>query len=185
MGNGGGLTTPAITAPPAAASTAAGALACSSAAEYISICESLTSNFDNLPASEQATCLCYSSAAWQPQVFDGYIASCASYVPATDTSDLGALVSLEGFCSSVGNVEGGSSAATTTGVLGAGGFTSSKNTMSATSAASLGHLGATAGSSAGSSAASPSATKTGGAGKMASKRGVAVVAGLMVLLLSF
>ena len=181
------MTTPAITAPPAAASTAAaGALACSSAAEYISICESLTSNFDNLPASEQATCLCYSSAAWQPQVFDGYIASCASYVPATDTSDLGAIVSLEGFCSSVGNVEGGGSIATTTGssVLGAGGFTS-KNTMSATSAASLGHLGATTGSSAGSSAASPSATKTSGAGQTVTKRGVAVVAGLMILLLSF
>ena len=175
------MTTPAITAPPAAASTAAaGAIACSSAAEYISICESLTSNFDNLPASEQATCLCYSSAAWQPDVFDGYIASCASYVPATDTSDLGALVSLEGFCSSVGNVEGGS-IATTTGnsVLGAGGFTS-KNTMSATM---LG--GATAGSSAGSSAASPSATKTSGAGQTFSKRGVAVAAGLMVLLFTF
>ncbi|MCJ1403070.1 hypothetical protein MMC11_006293 [Xylographa trunciseda] len=95
-----------ITTPPSAASTGPGAAACSSAEYFTSYCESISEGFDNLPQSQQASCLCYTaypSAAWAPQIFDGYVSDCAQYLPATDPNQA-VFQSLEGFCADAGNI---------------------------------------------------------------------------------
>ncbi|MCJ1315219.1 hypothetical protein MMC15_000535 [Xylographa vitiligo] len=103
------LTTPAaptITTPPSAATSDPGAVACNSAEYVTSYCESAFPGFDGMPQSQQASCLCYtaySSAAWIPQVFDGYVSDCAQYLPSTDPNQA-VFQSLEGFCADAGNI---------------------------------------------------------------------------------
>ncbi|MCJ1377694.1 hypothetical protein MMC17_000790 [Xylographa soralifera] len=95
-----------ITTPPSAATTGPGAQACNSAEYLTSYCESASDGFDNMPQSEQASCLCYtaySSAAWVPQIFDGYVSDCAQYLPSTDPNQA-IFQSLEGFCADAGNI---------------------------------------------------------------------------------
>ncbi|MCJ1390108.1 hypothetical protein MMC18_002966 [Xylographa bjoerkii] len=95
-----------ITTPPAAATTGPGAAACSNAEYVTSYCESVIDGFDNLPPSQQASCLCYtadSSAGWAPQIFDGFVSDCAQYLPSTDPNQA-IFQDLEGFCEDEGNV---------------------------------------------------------------------------------
>ncbi|MCJ1414673.1 Mucin-5B [Xylographa parallela] len=106
------LTTPSaaqpttITTPPSAATTGDGAAACNSAEYVTSYCESATDGFDNMPQSQQASCLCYtadSSAGWVPDLFDSYVSDCAQYLPSTDPNQA-VFQGLEGFCADAGNV---------------------------------------------------------------------------------
>jgi hypothetical protein len=102
-GGGGGGGNPYITTS-AAMATDKNYLACQTALEVISICESLSTGFDDLPATLQAPCMCYSSKSWVPQFFDNAFSSCIAYTSTADTSDYPDLVSDAGFCKSVGNI---------------------------------------------------------------------------------
>lgn len=98
-----------ITSPPAAAATSLGdpnVVACNGVVTFISVCEEETRGFDNLDKTDQASCLCYISSTWEPDVFDGFVASCASVaVSLDDSSALSVLGSAEGLCSSAGDVQ--------------------------------------------------------------------------------
>ncbi|KAF4637473.1 hypothetical protein G7Y89_g610 [Cudoniella acicularis] len=77
---------------------------CSYALFAVSFCDSVSPGFSTMNPTLQAPCLCYSSTAWIPDIFDSAMATCASYAKTADTSDYSSLKSLEGFCSSVGPV---------------------------------------------------------------------------------
>ncbi|KAF4622679.1 hypothetical protein G7Y89_g14348 [Cudoniella acicularis] len=72
--------------------------------EALAICGSLTPNFQNLAPTDQAECLCYSSTAWAPTLFDSAVKSCADFASASATSAYSALANIEGFCTSIGDV---------------------------------------------------------------------------------
>jgi hypothetical protein len=76
---------------------------CVAAGAAIELCDSSTPDFQNLDASEQASCLCGSSIgtiAWGPSTFDGLIDRCYSY-EATASPELASTMSvLQGFCAS-------------------------------------------------------------------------------------
>ena len=57
---------------------------CTAWAEVISLCSSEIPNFASAPSTEQAECLCYEGTSWVPSIFDGWVATCASWAkPAT------------------------------------------------------------------------------------------------------
>lgn len=61
--------------------TNAGFLACQSISAYSSICESLSPGFTTTTVFQfQAPCLCYRGMSWAPDVFDGYVQTCQSYL---------------------------------------------------------------------------------------------------------
>lgn len=76
---------------------------CEAAGAAIEICDSSTPDFQNLDASEQASCLCGSSIgtiAWGPSTFDRLIDRCYSY-EITASPELASTMSvLQGFCAS-------------------------------------------------------------------------------------
>jgi hypothetical protein len=84
--------------------TPAGEIACEYVLGAISFCESVSPGFTTLAPSMQAPCLCYSSTVWDPNPFDDYVLTCAAYASTAVPAEYSALVELEGFCSSVGNV---------------------------------------------------------------------------------
>ncbi|KAH6669588.1 hypothetical protein B0J14DRAFT_599018 [Halenospora varia] len=88
--------------------------ACSFAYSAISYCSSVSPGFLSMAETKQAPCLCYSSTSWVPGIFDGAVATCASYASTAAPSDYSALHALEGFCTSVGNVRIASASASTT-----------------------------------------------------------------------
>lgn len=103
---------------PRAPQVADGSDACSSVDYAVSFCSSAIPGFATADNAEIANCFCYSSTVWVPDEFDGAVATCAQYaataLPASAYSDI---VDLEGLCSSLGPVDGGSPAsvsATTT-----------------------------------------------------------------------
>jgi hypothetical protein len=55
----------------------------------------------------QAQCLCYSSTSWAPGYFDSAVQSCADYASTVVPEAYTPLADLEGFCSSVGDVNSG------------------------------------------------------------------------------
>ncbi|CAG8978583.1 hypothetical protein HYALB_00011731 [Hymenoscyphus albidus] len=86
--------------------------------EALAICGSLTSNFKDLDPSSQAHCLCYSSTAWAPSLFDSAVKSCAAFASESATSAYSALANIEGFCTGIGDVaRPASNVATTTWAL--------------------------------------------------------------------
>jgi len=84
--------------------TPAGEIACEYVVVALSICESVSPGFTTLAPSMQAPCLCYSSTVWDPNLFDDYVLTCAAYASTALPADYSAIVGLEGFCSSIGNV---------------------------------------------------------------------------------
>ena len=76
---------------------------CQLVGEALAICCSLTPDFPDLSASEQAPCLCYSRSIWNPSLFDNAVESCASYASTSIPSAYAPMAKLEGFCSRVGN----------------------------------------------------------------------------------
>lgn len=87
--------------------------ACSTIQFALSYCSSVSPGFDNFSPSSQAPCLCYSSTSWDPEGFDGAIATCADFFSTADPKALPTIEVFEGFCSSIGPVLG---AAATSGV---------------------------------------------------------------------
>lgn len=76
-----------------------------------------------MDASLQAPCLCYSSTKWSPNGFDGPVQTCADFVSTAEPSAYPTFAAVEGFCSSVGDVESTSSPfSTSTGGGGNGGI---------------------------------------------------------------
>ncbi|KAH8679771.1 hypothetical protein BGZ60DRAFT_400649 [Tricladium varicosporioides] len=88
--------------------------ACSFVYSAISYCSSVSPGFLTMSVSKQAPCLCYSSATWVPGVFDGAIATCASYYSTASPTDYSVYHAFEGFCTSAGNVRVASTSASTT-----------------------------------------------------------------------
>jgi hypothetical protein len=79
--------------------------ACSLVVDAISFCESVSPGFSTLNPTYQAPCLCYSSTSWDPEYFDGAVATCASGLSAQgDLADYSTVELLAGFCTSVGDV---------------------------------------------------------------------------------
>ena len=77
---------------------------CQLVEEALAICCSLTPDFTDMSATAQAPCLCYSSSSWEPNLFDNAVISCANYAFTAIPSAYAPIANLEGFCSSVGNV---------------------------------------------------------------------------------
>jgi hypothetical protein len=50
--------------------TDSGATSCDPWLGMMLNCSAQTPNFDNLPFTDEASCVCYSSSLWQPTVFD-------------------------------------------------------------------------------------------------------------------
>lgn len=121
--------------------------ACSYVDFALSFCNSATPGFSTMDVSKQAPCLCYSSTKWSPNGFDGPVKTCADYVLTADPSIYSDFTSVEGFCSSIGDVtlagaSGKPTGASATGGIGigigAGGLTvpgGAKSTTASTQAA--------------------------------------------------
>lgn len=61
--------------------TDAGFQACASTSDYSSKCESFSPGFTTTTIFQlQAPCLCYQGTSWAPDVFDGYVQTCQSYL---------------------------------------------------------------------------------------------------------
>jgi hypothetical protein len=102
--------------------------ACEVVGQALAICQSLSPGLTTMQPTAQAQCLCYSSTSWAPGYFDSAVQSCADYASTVVPEAYTPLANLEGFCSSVGDVNSGlsfiqmtmmpSSAATTYAPLG-------------------------------------------------------------------
>jgi hypothetical protein len=90
---------------------------CSTALDYITQCESLTSGFSDLANSDEASCLCYDSTSWDPNGFDVPWSSCIAWAKTANSTVYPDLLTNAGMCSSVGNIlhAPASGAASTTG----------------------------------------------------------------------
>ena len=72
--------------------------ACEVFIALLSSCNSISSGFTTLMYEDQTRCLCYpNTTLWQPEIFDGAVATCAQDVSATQ-SEYSQVASLEGFC---------------------------------------------------------------------------------------
>lgn len=95
--------------------------ACSFVGSALSYCSSVSPGFVSMDVTSQAPCLCYSSVnptstAWVPDIFDGFVLTCAEFVSSAAPESLSIVTDLENFCTDIGNVLGDASAgATTTG----------------------------------------------------------------------
>jgi hypothetical protein len=72
----------------------------------LGICNSLTPGFTTMNPSAQAHCLCYSSTVWAPNIFDGAVGQCAGFASTAAPAAYAPLANLEGFCESIGDIEG-------------------------------------------------------------------------------
>lgn len=79
--------------------------ACLVVGEALAICGSLSPGFTTLQPTAQAHCLCYSSTAWMPGIFDNAVKTCADYASTAVPSAYQPLSSLEAFCQSLGDVD--------------------------------------------------------------------------------
>jgi hypothetical protein len=72
--------------------------ACEVVNSMLSVCNSMSPGFTTLMYENQTRCLCYpNTTSWQPEIFDGAVATCAQDVSATP-SEYSQVASLEGFC---------------------------------------------------------------------------------------
>ena len=72
--------------------------ACCLLSSAIELCTSLTPYFMALPQMSQAECLCFSSAQYNPGLFDSAVSSCAQYASTAVPTAWNALNDLGGFC---------------------------------------------------------------------------------------
>ncbi len=64
----------------------------------LNACNSISPGFTTFRYEDQTTCLCYpNTTKWQPEIFDGAVATCAQYLSVTP-SVYSQISSLEGFC---------------------------------------------------------------------------------------
>jgi hypothetical protein len=72
--------------------------ACEVFIALLSSCNSISPGFTTFRYEDQTPCLCYpNTTKWQPEVFDGAIATCAQDL-STTLSEYSQIASLEGFC---------------------------------------------------------------------------------------
>lgn len=82
--------------------TDAGYQACASISDYSSKCESFSPGFTTITVFQlQAPCLCYQGTSWAPDVFDGFVQTCQSYL-GVSSSMTASITSAP--CRGVGNV---------------------------------------------------------------------------------
>ncbi|PMD12254.1 hypothetical protein NA56DRAFT_741595 [Hyaloscypha hepaticicola] len=91
--------------------------ACNWVSETIGHCVTASKGSGHIPPANQAACLCYSSqgsrTSWVPNLFDRNVLSCANYWKTAAPVFYSGFRSLEGFCTSIGNVLQTSTSATT------------------------------------------------------------------------
>lgn len=97
----------ALPPPPSPTSTAAALIlqqntACSTLGSILSICTSLIPSFTALAPTVQASCLCYSSAAYLPSIFDDAVEVCADYAFTAWPAAYTPIANLQSFCSNFG-----------------------------------------------------------------------------------
>jgi hypothetical protein len=82
--------------------------ACTWVSETIGHCITVNKGSGDIPPASQAACLCYSSqgsrTSWVPNLFDGNVLTCANYWRTAVPAFYSGFRSLEGFCTSIGNV---------------------------------------------------------------------------------
>lgn len=88
-------------------------LSCSKAFSTIDSCAAETTGFTTLDDGDQASCLCYSSSTWLPNVFDAYQSACVQWAATADKTALSAFEAAAGLCTRVGNVASATVAVTT------------------------------------------------------------------------
>jgi hypothetical protein len=90
--------------------------ACTWVSETIGHCVNTNKGSGDIPPASQAACLCYtsqgSSTSWVPDLFDGNVLTCANYWRTAAPVFYSGFRSLEGFCTSIGNVLQTSTSAT-------------------------------------------------------------------------
>lgn len=86
-------------------------LACTTVDRLVSSCDAATPGFDNLPFSQRASCLCYSSSIWTPQFYDNAFSSCWNSVSLEYPDAYASIVATQPIvlnrCRSAGNVMAG------------------------------------------------------------------------------
>lgn len=79
--------------------------ACNLVNSLIEACTSLTPGFATMPATNQASCLCYvTTSTWAPTLFDNAVSTCMEFAKTAETSVYPIVQTLEGFCGGVGNI---------------------------------------------------------------------------------
>jgi len=83
--------------------------ACSTVADALDFCSSVSPGFLDFPPQSQAPCLCYNvtgsgATVWIPNWFDGAVLTCANYIKTADPTDYVTYEALEDYCTSIGNV---------------------------------------------------------------------------------
>ena len=82
------LTSPPLTTGPTktSAGTPAGTSDCLSWELIEASCQRETTAFTDLPVTQQASCLCYTSRTFAPSIFDGYWGSCLAFLSTSSTA---------------------------------------------------------------------------------------------------
>lgn len=165
--------------------------ACISIDSATSSCEAATSNWINLPGSQQASCVCYSGTKWTPDVFDSEILVCANYLKTAIPSDYPNWASLEGFCSDKGDVVAATTGSSVTVIQntplsnsfgGSSTPTKTGTTTGKTTGTTTGTTNSTPTTlSTGSTSTPVTSTKSGGAGALGSEGRIMFVAASLAL----
>ncbi|KAF7137047.1 hypothetical protein CNMCM5793_006898 [Aspergillus hiratsukae] len=88
-----------------APSTVANLAACSTMCSVLTSCANKSPGFMDMDSATQASCLCYTSTKWVPDVWDSAFASCATEAAAASCMSIASVPSeFEGLCHSVGSV---------------------------------------------------------------------------------
>jgi len=90
---------------------------CQTAFSFIESCAAETTSFTDLNDGMQASCLCYSSSTWVPNVFDAYQTACVLWASTADPTDASVFQAAAGLCTRVGNVASATVEATTAPVV--------------------------------------------------------------------
>lgn len=81
---------------------------CLYAESLYNYCSSNDTGFATVPASVQASCLCYQASgnatSWVPGVFDGYLSGCEGFVQAETVYQTASIESAVALCTSLGDV---------------------------------------------------------------------------------
>jgi hypothetical protein len=78
--------------------------ACNDLASAVSVCNDYYPDLGDQPSTVQAECLCYDGTTWIPNVFDGWVATCASWARTDDPTEYTVVNSWAGLCTSVGDI---------------------------------------------------------------------------------
>ncbi|KAF7115358.1 hypothetical protein CNMCM5793_002174 [Aspergillus hiratsukae] len=84
-------------------STVVNLAACSTMCSVLTSCANKSPGFTDMDSATQASCLCYTSTTWVPDVWDNAVASCATEAAAASCMSIASVPSeFQGLCHSVG-----------------------------------------------------------------------------------